>query len=92
MTLMEVFQDVDGGTSMKRVVFLLVLIIIAVLALGPMWWHLDDKVLEYCKDALAKVIGLETWLGGFILAERAPAAMASFKGNPTAAVTKEPTC
>jgi len=85
----DLFQDVDGGSSMKRVVFFISIILVAILALAPLFWHhfdvkVDQKILDYGAGALDKVIGLAKWIGAFIVAEHGPQAIASWKGTQTA--------
>jgi len=79
----EIFQDQDGGASMKRAMFFLFGIAFLAIAGGVYFHHVDAASLDYLKTIQGYLKDIEIWLGGFILAEKTPAAAAAFKGNKT---------
>lgn len=85
----EISQDVDGGFSAKRAVFLVIAVALLLMVLGVYFKAVDDRTLNFMDGAMQKFLDFEKWLGGFILAERAPQSLASFRGTKTAAVTPE---
>jgi hypothetical protein len=69
--LREVFQDIDGAYSFKRSAFLIVLLLLIVVTVAPMLRDFSNDVLAYLSKSQETLIALLTWLGGFIVAERA---------------------
>jgi hypothetical protein len=70
--LAEIFQDVDGGYSAKRTAFFILLALFVSIIFGIGSKAFDKGVLEFMQGALEKIADLLKWLGGFIVAERAP--------------------
>lgn len=71
----EIFQDVDGGYSAKRTAFFLLLIAFLLIAGGVYFRAVDAAALGFLSGVLDKIKELLTWLGGFIVIERAPQLM-----------------
>jgi hypothetical protein len=80
----EIFQDVDGGASAKRVAFLSFVILFIFLTTAVYFRVVPPEKLSFVQTALDKTQDLIKWLGGFILAEHAPQLAASARGGQTA--------
>ncbi len=96
----EIFQDVDGGFSMKRTllfVFAVCFVVITVYVVHygvavrvgqKTVFAIPQETLSFLQGVLDKCIDAIKWLGGMILAERTPQAVAAFRGKgDTPAVT-----
>ena len=67
----EIFQDVDDGFSMKRTMFFVLIVALLVVVFGAVYvTRVEPGVLNEVLGTLERII---EWLGGFIVAERAPA-------------------
>lgn len=79
----EIFQDTDGGSSMKRFAFFLFVIFFIGLTLGVVFHGLDQSVVGFANATLEKVTDIIKWLGAYILADKAPAIVKAATGTPT---------
>lgn len=99
----EIFQDVDGGFSMKRAILaifvvMFVTITIYVVHYGVAIQHgaksvfaIPKETLDFLSGVLDKCMDGIKWLGALVLAERAPQAVAAFRGRgETPAVSATP--
>ncbi len=71
--LTDMFQDVDGDYSSKRTAFFFFIFLFTVMVAGIYFKVADPPTLNFLQSALDKVTSIIEWLGGFIVAERAPA-------------------
>lgn len=97
----EVFQDLDGGFSMKRLIafaligtFLLVTLYVVlngvtVHAGAKAIYSIPAETLTFLQGVLDKCIEGLKWVITLITAERTPQAVAAFKGNKVPPVTGE---
>ena len=81
----EMFEDTEGGTSSKRVAFFIFIITFVALVIGCViaTWHfgvLPPAVIAFVNGTLDKITELIKWIGGFILADKAPSAVRAFTG------------
>lgn len=70
--LSEIFQDIDGGFSMKRSAFALFILLFIVVGMAVIFKAFDSGVLDFLKDLEGKIVDVIKWMGGFIVAERIP--------------------
>ena len=85
-SLSDMFSDTEGGTSSKRVVFFLLVITFIILIFGSVAvvWHIGivpPAVIAFVNGCLDKIMDGIKWIGGFILADKTPAAVRAFTGN-----------
>jgi hypothetical protein len=78
----EIFQDQDGGSSMKRTVFLFLTLVFCGL-MGGVYFHatMDQATLTFLTTNLGYMKEMIIWIGGMILGEKAPDLMSAFKGK-----------
>lgn len=98
----ELFQDIDGGFSLRElltaicavVFFAIILYVvhygIAVNAAKGLVYSIPQQTLDFLTNAMHQIIDLIKWLAGAAVLDRAPQAVAAFKGNKTPAPTQEP--
>jgi hypothetical protein len=84
--LSEIFQEEGGGASMKRSIFLLFSLAFCAISAGVYFHAVDQNSLNFLDKALGYMKEIIIWMGGFILAEKTPAALSAFKGNLPAPV------
>jgi len=95
----EIFQDVDGGYSMKRML-LFVFALTFLVVTGYVVWYgvavhtgqktvysIPQETLEFLKTVTSYCIDAIKWLATLVLGERVPQAAAAIRGNQTPAVT-----
>lgn len=78
----EIFQDTDGGASMKRFAFFLFLVFYMVITATVLFHGVDEKLVGFASQVLDKTKEIITWLGLYILGDKAPAAIAALRTNP----------
>ena len=95
----ELFQDTDGGTSMKRFAFFIFLLLfigitiyvlhygVAIQAGAKMVYAIPQQTLDFLNAMAAHCIDAIKWLGALILGDKAPAAISAFKGTSGSKVT-----
>jgi hypothetical protein len=79
----EIFQDTDGGFSSKRVAFFIMIFFFVGLSLAVVFHGVTGDVAGFAQGAIDKAKDIIQWLGAYILADKAPAAIAAAKGKPT---------
>lgn len=91
----DMFSDTEGGTSSKRVAFFVLVISFILLIAGTMVyaWHagtIPQGVINFVNGCLDKIMEGIKWIGGFILADKTPAAVRAFTGNKPDDVSPKP--
>lgn len=81
--LSEIFQDTDGGASMKRFAFFIFVFFFIALSAGVVLHGLDQSVIGFANSTLEKVTDIIKWLGAYILADKTPAVVKAFSGAPS---------
>lgn len=80
--LKEIFQDTDGGASMKRFAFFLFCVFYIAVTATVLFHGVDATLVGFAGQVLDKTKEIITWLGLYILGDKAPAAIAAFTGKP----------
>lgn len=95
----EIFQDVDGGYSMKRAllfVFAAVFVVVTIYVVHfgvavhegqKTVFAIPQETLDFLKTVLGYCMDGIKWLGALVLGERLPQGMAALRGNHTPDVT-----
>lgn len=86
----ELFQDTDGGASSKRMAFFMMIAFFIVMSLLVVFHGVSADVVGFANGVVDKTQDIIKWLGGFILADKTPAALAAFKGKSSDAPDHKP--
>lgn len=87
----EIFQDTDGGASSKRVAFFIFVLLFVALSLAVVLHGLSANVTGFANSVLDKTQDIIKWLGAYILADKAPAALTALKGGKSSDTPDHPT-
>lgn len=77
----DIFADTEGGTSSKRIAFFIMILFYCALAVAVVLHGVSTDVVGFANSTLDKTKDIITWLGAYILGDKAPAAIRALKGE-----------
>jgi uncharacterized membrane protein len=73
--LAKIFQDVGGEPSSKRWVLFIFVLLFVTVTLMIYFRAVDPGKIPFLQSALDRITDIIKWMGGFVVAERAPQLM-----------------